>query len=50
MQNRNASKVPHFEKALAALGISMPSESVFTMTIFNVTVLAIVSLFLEVRR
>lgn len=52
MQNQHPEKSPLFEKLLAgscvaALGASLASESVFTMAIFAVTALAIVSLFLE---
>lgn len=55
MQNKQPDKLPLFEKVLAgscvaALGISMASESAFTATIFSVTVLAVVSVFLEVWR
>lgn len=55
MQNKKPEKLPLFEKVLAggclaALGTSMASESVFTMTILSFTVLAIVSLLLELWR
>lgn len=55
MQNKKIAKLPLFKKVLAAgglavLGASLASESVFTMTILSVTVLAVVSVFLEVRR
>jgi hypothetical protein len=46
-------KLPVFEKVfagscVAALGASLASESAFTMTILSVTVLAIISLFVDV--
>jgi hypothetical protein len=55
MEHKNPGKLPLFEKILAggcvaALGTSMASESVFTMSIFSVTVLAVVLLFLDVWR
>jgi hypothetical protein len=55
MQNKQPDKLPLFEKILAgscvaALGSSMASESIFTMSILAVTGLGIVSLFLEVWR
>lgn len=55
MEHRDPDKLPLFEKMLAAacvaaLGTSLASETVFTMTIFSVTVLAIVSLLMEVWR
>ena len=53
MQNKKPENLPLFEKVLAgscvaALGTSLASESVFTMTILSVTVLAIVSVLFEV--
>ncbi len=55
MPKKKPEHLPLFEKVLAggclaALGASMASESVFTMTILSVTVLAIVSVLLEVWR
>ncbi|MBI3356812.1 MAG: hypothetical protein HY038_08595 [Nitrospirae bacterium] len=55
MQNKKSDKRSLFAKVLAgscvaALGTTMASESVFPMTIFSVTVLAIVSIFLQVWR
>ena len=55
MQNKKIDKLPLFEKVLggaciAAFGAFMVSESVFTMSILSVTVLAIVALFQEVRK
>lgn len=55
MQNKQPDKLPLFEKILAgscvaALGSSMASESIFTMSILAVTGLALVSLFIEVWR
>ena len=52
MQNKKPENLPLFEKVLAggcvaALGASLASESVFTMTILSVTGLAIVSLLFE---
>ena len=55
MPKNEPKKLPLLEKifaggCLAALGTSMASESAFTMTILSVTVLAIVSLFLILRK
>ncbi|MCP9473380.1 MAG: hypothetical protein NNA30_11660 [Nitrospira sp.] len=55
MHKKDPEKLPLFEKLLAgscllALGTSVASESVFTMTIFSVTLLAVVSLLMEAWR
>lgn len=55
MKQQDPDKLPLFEKmlagaCLAALGTSLASESVFMMTIFSVTVLAVVSLMMETWR
>lgn len=53
MQSQKPDKMPRFKKVLAggcvaALGTSLASESVFTMSILAVTLLAILTLFQEV--
>jgi hypothetical protein len=55
MQNKNIDKRPLFEKVLTGgcittFGASLASEFIFTMTILSGTVLAVVSVILEVRK